>query len=93
MSWKPVLDLIGPSGANAQFKSGRSLVTANVITFDTPYPDRNYTITLTPYVVESTSNYVPQVWVIFDSITPGSFRFNSIGADGVFWSTIYASNS
>jgi hypothetical protein len=96
MSWKPILNLTGPTGPPgpncSKFKSGRSLVATNVITFGTPYPDANYVIALTPYI-HSTSNHVPQAWVIIDSVTPNSFRFNSVGADGVFWTTIYESSS
>jgi hypothetical protein len=83
MSWKPILNL---GIDNSKIKSGKNLSSITTVTFATPYPDANYSVSLTPYV-ESVSNSVPQAWVIVDSLTPSSFMFNSVGASGVFWTT------
>ena len=88
MSWIPTLSIGGNQVKSGKTSSNGDLIT---ITFNTPYPDNNYTVSLTPYI-NSNLESMPQAWVIFDSLMPESFSFRSSNADGVFWMTTYSNS-
>ena len=86
MSWLPILNL------GSSIKSGKSISngTSGTVTFNNAFPDANYIVILTPYVTNP-SNGPVQAWVS-GSLTADSFTFNTVGADGVYWTATYSNS-
>ncbi len=86
-TWSPVIQF-----AHLMRTGTHSVAASNTITFDPPFPDTNYTISLTPFVSEAPTG-IPMVWVIdnkeLETITSSSFQIGISGCDGVYWTVIY----
>ena len=83
MSWIPTLQL-GSSTKTGKYSVGDS----TTITFDQPFKDTNYTITLTPFVSEEISG-IPMVWILDKNKTASSFTIATSGCLGAYWTATY----
>ena len=94
MEWVPVFKL---SGNSPPIKNGNvsGIISDGIatITFSNSFADKNYTVSITPYVSASTIT-PPQSYIIYDeTFTSSGFSVQTMHATGFFWTAIYGSNS